>query len=91
MHLEVHGHIFQNLASEESSLQRCKFKVSVETVKPFGCMEQFCTLQLPISYCVSLIMVTITRHVFFNIFQTEHFLAVEFSMGYMKTIWDFLW
>ena len=30
---------------------------------------------------VSLIMVTITRHIFINIFQTEHFLAVKFSMG----------
>ena len=48
--------------------------------------EQFCILQLPISYCVSLIMVTITRHIFIDIFQTEHFSAVKFAMGYEKNI-----
>ena len=34
------------------------FKISDETVKPFGCTKQICILQLPISYCVSLVMVT---------------------------------
>ena len=29
-------------------------------------------------------MVTITRHIFIHIFQTEHLLAVEFAMGYEK-------
>ena len=33
-----------------------------------------------------LIMVTITRHVFINILQTEHFLAVKFAMGYEKNM-----
>ena len=60
------------VSSEESSLQRCKFQISVETVKPFGCTKQFCILQLQISYCVDLIMVTITRHVFIHSFQMEH-------------------
>ena len=33
-------------------------------------------------FCVSLInMVFITRHVFIDIFQMEHFLAVKFAMG----------
>ena len=54
-------------------------------VKLFECTSrQFCILQLPISYCVSLIMVTITRHVFINFFQREHFSAVKFAMGYEK-------
>ena len=54
-------------------------------VKPFGCMKQFCIMQFTIPYCVSsLIMVTITRHVFINIFQTESFSAVKFAMGYEK-------
>ena len=82
--LKVHGPIFQNLLFcfiWESSLQRFKFKISIETVKPFGCTKQVCLLQLPITYCVSLIMVTITRHIFNNIFQTEHFSAVKFAMG----------
>ena len=37
-------------------------------------------------YCVRLIMVTITRNVFTNIFQTEHFSAVKFAMGYEKNM-----
>ena len=76
---------FSSLISfEESSLQRRKFQIITETIKPFGFTNQFCILQLPISYCVSLIMVTITRHVFTNIFQMEHCSAVEFAMGYEK-------
>ena len=31
-------------------------------------------------------MVTITRHIFINIFQTERFSAVKFSMGYDKNM-----
>ena len=51
-------------------------------------MKQFCILQnlAYILYCVSLIMVTITRHAFIYIFQTKHFLAVKFSMGYEKNV-----
>ena len=41
-------------------------------------------------YCVhlftSLIMLTITRHGFMNIFQMEHFTAVKFAMGYEKNM-----
>ena len=55
-------------------------------VKPFGCTKQFCVLQLPISYFVSLIMVTITRHPFIDIFQTEYCSAVKFDMGYEKNM-----
>ena len=65
-----------SVSFEESSLQRYKFQISVELVKPFGCTKQFCVLQLPISHCVNLIMVTITRHIFINTFQTEFFSAV---------------
>ena len=43
-------------------------------------------LQLAISYCVILIVVTMTRHIFINIFQTEHSLAVIFDMGYEKNM-----
>ena len=35
-------------------------------------------------------MVTITRYVFINIFQAEHFLNVKFVMGYEKNI-SILW
>ena len=27
-----------------------------------------------------------TRHIFINIFQTEHFSAVKFAMGYEKNV-----
>ena len=56
-------------------------------IKLFGCAKQVCVLQLSISYCVSLIyMVTITRYVFINIVQTEHFPAVQFDLGYEKNM-----
>ena len=87
--LKVHGPIFQNsfcISFKGSSHQRCKFQISVKSVKPFGCWKQFCILQLPISYCVSLIMVTITGHVFINFFQTDHFLALKFYMSYEKNM-----
>ena len=83
----MHGPILKisfSVSFEESSLQRCKFQISVETVKPFGCTKQFCILQLPISYCIN--YGTITRHVFINIFQTEHSSAVNFAMGYEKNM-----
>ena len=84
--LKVHTPIFQKLwfsvSFEESSLQRCKSKISVETVKPFGCMKEFSILQLPISYFVSIFMVTKTRHIFINIFHREHLSALKFPMRY---------
>ena len=36
------------LSFEESSLQRCKFKITVKLVNPFGCMKQ-------IVYCCCLL------------------------------------
>ena len=57
----------------------------------FGCEEQFCLLQLPISYCVSLIMVTITKYVFkINIFRMTQFSAMKLAWIMWKT-WAFLW
>ena len=73
--LKLHCPIFQNSVSvlyDETSLQRYKFKISVEMIKSLGRTNQFCILQLPISYCYSLIMVTINRDIFINIFQTKH-------------------
>ena len=59
--------------------------------KPFGCKKHFCVLlQSPvISFWVTLIMVTITRHIVINIFQTEHFSAEKFAMGLWE-LWAFL-
>ena len=53
-------------------------------IKPFGNKKQFHELQLPLSYCVSLVMVPITNHIFLNIFQMEHFSAVKFDIDYIK-------
>ena len=69
---------------EESSLQRFIYNIFGETVELVGCTKQFCVLKLPISCCVSLIMVTITRQLFISVFQTEHFSALKFDMGYEK-------
>ena len=88
------GPTFQNLVFylfEESSLPRWQFQISVEAVKPFGCTKQFCIMQLSIPYCVRLIMVTITRHVFIYILQMEHFLSCEIWHGQWKKIWPPLW
>ena len=76
--------ILLSVSFEESSLQRCKLQISVEKIKRFGCTKQFCILQLSVS--VSLIMVTITRHVFTSIFQMKHFLAGKFFVGFEKNM-----
>ena len=46
--------------------------------------EANCMLQLPISYCVSLVMITITRYIFINILQMECFSAVKFATSNEK-------
>ena len=79
------SHFFKikfSVSFEELSLQRCHLKILVEMVILFGCTVQFWVLQLPILYCVRLIMVTRTTHIFINIFQTEQFSVVKFDMGY---------
>ena len=60
--------------------------MSVETVESFKCRKQCCILQLPISYCVSFIIVTITMHFFINILQMKHYSAVRFDMGNEKNM-----
>ena len=55
---------------------RCTSNLVVCFISRIFTLQIFCILQLPISYCV--IMVTITKHIFINIFQTEHFSAVKF-------------
>ena len=68
----------------KSLLIRSKSKISVESVKPFGCTKQLCKLQLPILYCASLVMVTITDHIFTDISPREYLLAVKFLVGNEK-------
>ncbi len=72
------GHFYSN---DASSPKISWYQISFESGKPFGHKKRLRILQLPIPYCVSLIMVTITSHIFIiNIFQMVHFLAVKFTI-----------
>ncbi len=81
--LKVHGPISQNgdiYSNDASSPKRSWFQISVRSVWKHE------ITYLPIPYCVSLIMVTITSHIFINIFQTVHFSAVKFTRGNGKNM-----
>ncbi len=69
-----------------SSPKKSWFQISVKWVKPFGHKKRLRILQLPIPYCVSLIMVTITSKIFINIFQTVYFSAVKFTRSNEKNM-----
>ena len=73
--LKVYRPIFQNLV--------CCFIWNGQAVWMYGAILYFAVAYLTV---LSLIMVTITRHIFINIFWTEHFLAVKFWMGYQKSM-----
>ncbi len=84
---KVLGPISQNgnfYSNDASSPKISWFQISFKSVKPFGHKKRSRILQLPIPYCVSLIMVTITSHIFINIFKTVHFSAVKFTRGNKK-------
>ena len=55
-------------------------------VKLFGCTKKFWIMQLPIPYCVSFIVSTVTRHIFISILQMECSSGVKFVMGYEKNM-----
>ena len=61
-------------------------QISFKSVKPLGHNKRLRILQMPIPYCVRLIMVTITSRIFNNIFQTVHFSAVKFTRGNEKNM-----
>ncbi len=87
------GPISQNgifYSNDVSSPKTTWFQISFKSVKLFRHKKRLRILQLPIPYCVSLIMVTITSHIFINIFQTAHFSAVKFSRGNEKNMSFFL-
>ncbi len=71
-------------SNDVSSPKKSWFQISVISVKWFGYKMRLCILQLPIPYCISQIMVTITSHIFINIFQMVHFPAVKFTRGNEK-------
>ena len=77
--LKVPGQISQTgdfYSNDASSPKKSRFQI--KSVKPFGYRK---SLQLPIPYRLSLMMVTISSHIFINIFQTVHFSAVEIPQG----------
>ncbi len=87
------GPISQNgnfYSNDASSPKISWFQISFKSVKPFAHKKRLRILQNPIPYCVSLIMVTITIHIFINIFQTVHFSAIKFTWV-MRKIWAFFW
>ncbi len=84
IHLKVPGPISQNVyfySNDASPPKKSWFQISV---KRFGYKKRLCILKLQIHFCVSLIMVTITSHIFINIFQTVQFPAVKFTRGNEK-------
>ena len=79
--------ILFSISFEEPSLQRYIFKILVKTVNLFGCTKLFCVLQLLTSYCVSIIMVNITRYIFINYFPNGTLFSCEiFHVGYEKNM-----
>ncbi len=89
MMLKMPGPISQNgnfYSNDASSPKISWFQISFESVLPFGHKKRLSILQWSIPYCVSLIMVTITSHIFINIFQTVHFSAVKFTWGNEKNM-----
>ncbi len=87
--LKMPGPISQNgvfYSNDASSLKKSWFQISIKSIKPFGRMMRLCILQLPIPYCISLIMVTITGHIFIQIFQTVQFSALKFTSGNEKNM-----
>ncbi len=87
--LKMPGPISQNgnfFSNDASSPKISWFQISFKSVQPFGHQKRLRILQLPIPYCVSLIMVTITSHIFINIFQTVHLSAVKFARDNEKNM-----
>ncbi len=87
--LKVSGPISQNgnfYSNDASSPKKSWFQISVKSVEPFWCKKRLRIFQLPIPYCVSLIMVTITSHIFINIFQTVHFSSIKFTRDNEKNM-----
>ena len=87
--LKLPGPIFQNgdfYSNDASSPKKSWFQISVKSVNPSGYKKRLGILQLPIPYCVSIIMDTITSHIFIEIFQTVHFSAVKFIRGNEKNM-----
>ncbi len=81
--ISQNGNFYSN---DVSSPKMSWFQISFKSVNPFGHKKRLCILQLPVPYCVSLIMVTITSHIFINIFQTVHCSAVKFTRDNEKNI-----
>ncbi len=81
--ISQNGHFYSN---DASSPKIYGFQISFKSVKPFGHKKRLHILQLPMPYRISLIMVTITSHIFIDIIQTIHFSAEKFTMGNEKNM-----
>ena len=93
--LRVPGPISQNeniYSNDASSPKKFWFQIWVKSFKLFGNKKRLLILQLPNAYTLlcSIIMVTITSHIFINISQTVHFSAIKFTKGNEKNMSFFL-
>ncbi len=65
--LKVHGLISQNgvfYSNDVLSTKKSWFQISIKSIEPFGHMKRLRTVQLPVPYCVSLIIATIISQIF---------------------------
>ena len=86
-YLKVPGPISQNgdfYSNDASPPNKSWFQIWLKSVKQFGYKKRLCICDCLYLHCVSLIMVTITSHIFINTFQTVHFPAVKFTRGIAK-------
>ncbi len=89
--LKVTGPISQNAdiySNDASSPKKYWFQIPVKSLNRVDARTDyvFCNCLYLIVYSVSLIMVTITSHIFMNIFKTVHFSAVKFTSGNEKNM-----
>ena len=63
--ISQNGDIYSKF-NDASSPKKSWFQIPFKSVKPIGCKKSLRILQLPIPYCGSLIMVTITSHTHFG-------------------------
>ena len=75
-------HFYSN---DGSSPKKSWFHISVKSVKPFWYKKKLRIFSIAYTLLCKLnLMVTITSHIYINIFQTVHFAAVKFTKGNEK-------
>ena len=88
VYLKVRSLIFKILFSTSMyhHPKDVNLKVSVETINLIGRTKQFAYCSCLYLTVLAYLWLTITSHIFINIFQREHFWAVKFAIGYEKNM-----